>query len=150
MKKKIHGLAQLTSQFIEEKNITFNQFLELFDPYIERDENLKLPPMFRWTLIDNMKYDEIIIIHIINIKIKKHERKKIKRILTSNPMDNRLTFFFYPLIDKEKNIIGKELRFRNNQMYRMRDFKLYDLLFEFRKLLPNLLIDLEILLYGSL
>ena len=153
MKKKINGLADLTVQFLEEKNITLSQFLELFKPYV----TARLGSGFiggsyadwRYERTDGTKYQNKIVF-TVDIKVKKKERKKIKRILSSNQTDNHLSFFYHIEYGDDDEIVSKELRFRNNQMYRFRDFKLYDFLYEFRKILPNLIIDLEMMLYGSL
>lgn len=152
MKKKINGLANLTEQFIDDKNITFHQFIKLFHPFVRTKH---LTPItrraFEWDALSDCpnKYKNIIVC-TLHVKLKKIERKKIKRILSSRQNDNELTFFYHIIYDEDDNLISKHLKFRNNQMYRMRDFKLYDFLYEFRKLLPNLLIDLEMMLYGSL
>ena len=153
MKKKINGLAELTVQFLEDKNITTLQFLSLFKPYVKAriSGGFTGGSLEDWKQErrDGTKYTNRIAF-IINIKVKKKERKKIKRILSSNQTDNELTFFYHIEYDENDEVISKELRFRNNQMYRYRDFKLYDFLYELRKILPNLLIDLEIMLMGSL
>jgi hypothetical protein len=156
MKKKINGLSNLTVEFIKDRKITFSKFLSLFQPYVKTEFRSRNALGYSradedWEHVreDGTKYKNRPIC-VLNIKVKKKERKKIKRILSSNQTDNLLTFFYHIEYDEEGIEVSREMHFRNSQMYRIRDFRLYDFLYEMRKLLPNLIIDLEITLMESL
>ena len=151
MKKKIDRLSELVNNYIIDETITFNQFINCFGHIIEKKitsphfYDTKMPLLRR----DGTKYiNEEICTIILNLK--KKERIKIKRILPKSQTNNRIMFFYHIELDELNKEISKEIRFKHFAMYGFRlDYTIYHFLYEMRKIIPNLLIDIEIMLYRS-
>ncbi len=147
MKKKINGLSHLLVDYIENGHITIMEVFRLCQPYIKIRFGDPTPTMsgFKKERDDGTKYQtkQICVVEVI---VKKKERQKIKRILSNNMRDNQITFYYQTEYDEEDNLISKEICLVNNRKWRGKPLKLYDFLYEFRKLKPNLLIDLEIMM----
>lgn len=148
MKKKINGLSTLIIDYIENGHITIMEVFRLCQPYLKicfGDPTPDLRGFRKQERDDGTKYERKTIC-VVEILVKKNDRKKIKRILSNSMTDNQLTFFYHVEYNEEGDQISKEIHFMSNRKWRWKHFRLYDFLYEFRKLKPNLLIDLEMMM----
>ena len=90
-----------------------------------------------------------------NFDSKKRRKNQIKFIKRFNGNKKITDFRLYVLIftqfdEFDDIIIKKELRFTGDYIYYNKQYKLYDIIYTFKRLIPNLIINLEMQLLEKL
>ena len=146
MKKKISGLSDTVNEFISTKTITLSEFLFLFRPHIRFSRYDSYIYGTHYKSHNSPTKNETQLITNIGrgvVKIKKHNKKYMKRLIGSNNTTGSLNFFRLDVFDdfEPDKLIKTEIMFSGYTWDRK--YRLYDLIYTCKRFIPNLLIDIE-------